>query len=486
MLADYVRNVAYGIALTGAMPWLCYRGWRTGRYRQGWGDKLIGAPPNRLPNRLKPSLSTPSGSVRDGNGDRGASDDPPVVWLHGVSVGEVQLLKPLMEAMVSRRSDLRFTISTTTTTGMELAAKLFPPSVRKLYFPLDFSWSVSRTLRSLQPSLLVLGELELWPNLIAACQRRQIPIAVVNGRLSARSFRSYRRFRWLTESMFSGLDLVAVQDATYAQRFVTCGAAAAKVRTTGSLKFDNVEIDRNAAAVEQLRTLVGLEQRTAPVFLLGSSQGPEELASLDAYVAMRRSHPRLKLIIVPRHRERFIEAYQQLHRRLEQGQVSPPVRLLRRSQLTEAVSESDWNVLLVDTIGELRWWWGLSDLALVDGSFGSRGGQNMMEPAAYGASLAFGPRTENFRDIVDLLLAADAAERLAGVEGIEPWLRQQLASPAEAEQRGQRAQQLVVAQQGALERTVSELLSLLPKGCSQQHSQARPRHSITQEQEATV
>ena len=457
MIAAYSRHVLYVSLLLLALPWLLYRSYRTGRYRDGWREKLFGIDSDQT------TIST-------------VDSEAPLIWLHGVSVGEVQLLKPLMEAIACRRGDARFAISTTTSTGMELAQRLFPAEVHKFYFPLDFSWGVQRRLDQLKPAILVLGELEAWPNLIAACNRRRIPIAVVNGRLSARSHRGYRRLGWLTRGMFAGLDTIAAQDVTYAKRFIDCGTPAGRVRTTGSIKFDNVQSQRDVEPVIALRRLVGLEHQTAPVFMLGSSQGPEELAALEAFVSLRSQYQHLKLIIVPRHRERFDEAYRQLQERLESTQLAATgdlsaLKLLRRSQLQQPVEQSTWDVLLVDSIGELRWWWGLADYALVGGSFGSRGGQNMLEPAAYGASVAFGPRTENFRDIVELLLSADGATRLSGPEGIEPWLASQLQSPSEALQRGKRGQQVVLAQQGALERTVDELVKLLPD------SRLRRRHA---------
>ena len=298
----------------------------------------------------------------------------------------------------------------------------------------------------------MLVELELWPNLINAAKSCQIPIAVVNARLSEGSFRGYQRFSWLTRAVFAKLRLVAAQDATYAERFVACGSPPERVCVTGSTKFDNVTFDRHCPQVEQLRALVGLDAAHA-VWVVGSTQSPEEVAAANAFLALRETQPNLRLIIVPRHPDRFEAVF----RELQEVGVEP----LRRSSLAGSVSARDWRVLVIDTVGELRWWWGLADVALVGGSFGSRGGQNMIEPAAYGANVAFGPNTANFRDICEILLAGDGATRIDSLEQILPWMRKQLEHPDLGNQRGQRAQEIVKKHQGALARTVVLLQAII-------------------------
>jgi 3-deoxy-D-manno-octulosonic-acid transferase len=274
----------------------------------------------------------------------------------------------------------------------------------------------------------------------------------VNARLSERSFRGYEKFGWLTKAMFRKLHLVAAQDPTYAERFVRCGVPRERVRVTGATKFDNVLFDRHCEAVERLRTLVGLDA-SHHVWIVGSTQSPEEAVATRAFIELRKGYPNLRLIVVPRHPERFDEVY----RVLEQSGVHP----LRRSAIRENVSANDWQVLLVDTVGELRWWWGLADTAIVGGSFGARGGQNMLEPAAFGANVAFGPNTSNFRDISEMLLVGGGAARIEGLEHILPWMREQLSGPELGMQRGHIAQTLVRKHQGALSKTVDELQTII-------------------------
>jgi 3-deoxy-D-manno-octulosonic-acid transferase len=427
-------NLLYATLLLVVSPWLVFRALTTNRYREGWCQKLFGQVP------------------RGGRSQQ-------TIWLHGVSVGEIQLLKPLLHQLRKDYPDAQFMVSTTTRTGMELAQKTLAEE-QVFYFPLDFSWSVRRALSRIRPSLIVLGELELWPNFIHFAQQRDIPIVVVNARLSERSFRGYQRFSWLMRPMFARLSLVAAQDISYAQRFQACGTPADRLVVTGSVKFDNVTFDRHCEQVEQLRALVGLssvpsmhEANSPIVWIVGSTQPPEEIVAAQAFMRLSETYPTLRLILVPRHPERFDAVF----RELKSLGLNPH----RRSNIQQPIASDQWRVLLVDTVGELRWWWGIANLALVGGSFGSRGGQNMLEPAAYGTNVGFGPNTSNFRDISQLLLAHDAAVRVQGLEEIQPWLQNQLENPQVGQERGARAQALVRSHQGALQRTCTAIGELL-------------------------
>jgi 3-deoxy-D-manno-octulosonic-acid transferase len=225
-----------------------------------------------------------------------------------------------------------------------------------------------------------------------------------------------------------------------------------RVAVTGSVKFDGAECDRGNPSTRRLADLAGFAADDI-VFLAGSTQNPEEKLALEAFQRLASSHPRLRLVLVPRHPERFAEVAKMLD--------ESRVEWTRRSSLQPGRPAPENRVLLVDTVGELGAWWGTATLAYVGGSMGSRGGQNMIEPAAYGADVAFGPRTENFRDVVGLLLAAAAATVVRDGGELEGWLRGCLETPAESAARGARAQSLVLAQQGATRRTLDQLGKLL-------------------------
>ncbi len=354
-------DVGYASLLTAAAPYIAVRAARTGRYREGWAERILGRVPE-LPA------------------------DQDCIWMHGVSLGEVQLLRPLVEHFRDALPKTSVVLSTSTLTGMQVAKKSLP-DVTSFYCPLDFSWAIKQALTRLKPRLIVLGELEVWPHLIGLATARNIPVAVVNGRLSDRSFRGYSRFRRLLQPTFERLSLVAAQDETTAERFRALGVASERVRVSGSLKFDNVNADRQHPEVLLRRGLVGLQDHHR-VIVAGSTQDPEEQAALSAIEKLLPQYPDLKLIVVPRHPERFCE----VDRLLRQGSL----KVLRRSQIADRTTAEEWQVLLVDTVGELKWWWGTAELALVGGSFGTRGGQNMLEPAAYGAKLHLVPMSGTF------------------------------------------------------------------------------------------
>lgn len=423
---SYFLNLTYFFLLIVFSPWLIYSAIRKGKYREGWGAKLFG----RVP-------------MRDQEG--------PCIWFHAVSVGEVNVLAPLLMRLERQHPQWVYVISTTTKAGFDLAWKKYAPRT-VFYCPLDFSWSVRRAMRRIRPDLLVLAELELWPNLIGAAKRRGAKVTVINGRLSDRSARGYRRIRPLVARLLKHMDLVAAQNQEYADRFLELGACSETVYVTGSVKFDGAQTDRDNAKTRQLAELAGINA-TDVVFLAGSTQELEEALALDTYRQLVGEHPRLRLIITPRHPERFDEAADMLS---QSG-----IAWQRRSELESDGSDPNARVLLVDAVGELGAWWGTAHIAYVGGSMGKRGGQNMIEPAAYGAAVSFGPNTSNFRDIVAMMLDRDAAVVVKDGKQLTSFVRRCLDDPEYAKRLGQQAQQLVLEQAGAADRTSGMIEALM-------------------------
>jgi 3-deoxy-D-manno-octulosonic-acid transferase len=364
-------------------------------------------------------------------------------------VGEVRVLEPLVDQLKRRLSDTEFVISTTSQTGYALARARFPDEL-VTYAPLDFSWAVAAALRRLRPNLLVLVELELWPNLVRAARRRSIPVALVNGRMSRRSLRGYRWVRFLIKPLLTRLDLVAVQNELYARRFRQLGAPAERTHVVGSIKCDGVCCERDNAATTALARLAAISAADV-VFLAGSTQAPEEALALDTFQRLAEAFPQLRLVIVPRHPDRFAQVAAMLDRRR--------VSWSRRSELERTAADAPARVLLVDTIGELAAWWGTAQIAYVGGSMGSRGGQNMIEPAAYGAALAFGPHTENFQDVSDALLEHSAALVVRNAEELTAFVLRCLADPTYATTLGIKARSVIASLAGATARTVELLLN---------------------------
>jgi 3-deoxy-D-manno-octulosonic-acid transferase len=419
-------DALYCALLLVAGPWLLWAALKKGKYREGFAEKFLG----RVP-------------VRRG--------DAPCLWLHAVSVGEVALLEPLLSEFRLRRPDWECAISTTTQTGYRLARERYPQHL-VFYAPLDFSWATTNAMRRIRPGLLVLAELELWPNLIAAAQRGGAQVALVNGRLSAQSFRGYRRVRWLLKPVLQKLAVIATQAEEYAERFRQLGGSAARVVVTGSLKFDGAETDRNHPSAVRLRQLAGITGGDI-VFLAGSTQAPEEDLAIRTYRQLITSYPELRLILVPRHPERFDEVAVLLD--------STGLPWQRRSELAENASDGTARILLVDRVGELRWWWASAAIGFVGGSLGPRGGQNMIEPAAYGVATCFGPRTHNFREVVRLLLADDAAVVIQDGDELTEFVRRCLDEPEYGRHLGLPAQKVVMRQLGAAQRTVDLLDGVL-------------------------
>ncbi len=422
----FLLNVCYILLLVCFSPWLAYTAVRKGKYRDGWGPKFLGQVPTRTGHR-------------------------PCIWLHAVSVGEVNLLQPLLAQLGQEYPLWECVISTTTRTGFALARKKYA-SYQVFYCPLDFSWAVRQAMRRIRPAALVLVELEIWPNLIREAREQGAAVAIVNGRLSEKSFRGYRWIRPLLRRSLEQINLLAVQNDTYAERFRELGAPAPAVQVTGSIKFDGAQTDRDNPTTLRLRQLWQVPDDTF-VFLAGSTQDPEERLALETFRELRQVDATARLIVVPRHPERFEEVAQVL----DQSGIA----WQRRSKLDENPEAQPASILLVDVVGELGAWWGLATAGFVGGSMGSRGGQNMIEPAGYGVAVCFGPNTVNFRDVVQQLLGQQAAVVVANQHDLTAFVVRCRQDPAFVRDLGQRARQLVLAQQGATRRTVELLWPLV-------------------------
>ncbi len=424
-------NLLYVITLILLAPVILYRSVRYGRYRRGASEKLFGLSRSRAARLL-------------------AGHDESI-WLHAVSVGEVNLLPELARLLAIRSPHAAIVISTSTDTGLDLAVKHFGPE-RVFFCPLDFTWSVRRTLQNLKCSHLVLAELELWPNLIATATGMNCPITLINGRLSERSSARYQQFAWLLRATFASLTAVGCQDDVTAERFVACGVERPRARVTGSLKFDNAPRSRDTPEVTARINWAGVDAWHR-VWCFGSTQSGEEAMAINVYHRLRNEHPELRLILAPRHAERFVQVAELV--------VSSGDRVIRRSR-NESQFNDQWEsdeVILVDTIGELRHWWGVAQIATVGGSFSNRGGQNMLEPAGYGCAVSFGPNTKNFDTIARQLIDGHGAIRVADEKQLEAFLRRCLDDIPAADSLGRAAQQIVDQHRGAYERTL-ELLGM--------------------------
>lgn len=448
-------NLVYVVLLTVFSPLLIYKAVKQGKYRRGFKQKYLGRIPRRR-NVLAKANKEDLPEIR-------------MLWFHAVSVGEINLLRPLLKLIKETRPNWCCAVSTTSMTGMELAKKLYGNDWSVFYCPLDFSWAVSKAMNRLQPDLLVLAEQELWPNLIGSAKRHRAKVAIINGRFGESGYRRYRWVRRFIAPMLRQIDAIAAQSETYAGWFRQLGASTDSIQITGSMKFDGTRQDRNNPDTLRFRELAEISHDDI-VFLAGSTQSPEESFAIECYENLKEDFPKLRLILVPRHPERFDEVAGILDEKA--------VLWERRSKLNSQFFETENTetnsleggstskavrprILLVDTIGELGAWWGTASVAFVGGSMGTRGGQNMLEPAAYGAAVCFGPNTKNFRDIVDLLLRNDAAKVVHDQREMELFVRRCLEEPDFAAELGNHAKGLVQKQLGATKRTFEMLEMLL-------------------------
>jgi 3-deoxy-D-manno-octulosonic-acid transferase len=418
----YDAGLLLAVLLTA--PYYLYKGIATGKYlstfRERWG-------------RLAPEVNPGGGRS---------------IWVHAVSVGEVLAVRPLLAALRRDFPGHRLLLSTTTLTGQAIARRTVGATVDAVFFaPFDWPSAVRRVLGVVNPALLVLVETELWPNLIHQAHGRGAKVAVVNGRLSPRSFPRYRRLRQLIAPTLAEVDLFLMQAEAHAERAVVIGAPAERVRVSGNLKYDGLGDGRLVAETARL-----IGERSGPLWIAGSTVDGEEGAVLEAFRALRVVSPTARLLIAPRHPERF-DAVAALV-------AGTGYSCVRRS----ALGGKTWSVgdvLLLDTIGDLAQLYAAATVVFVGGSLVARGGHNVLEAAVAGRAVVVGPHMENFHEIARELLAEDALVQVAGPGELAPAIVGLWSDEERRRGIGARARAIVDRNQGAVERTLSALASLL-------------------------
>jgi 3-deoxy-D-manno-octulosonic-acid transferase len=424
---SFLYSVALGIAMLVSLPYWLFQMALRGKYRKGFGERMGMVPPRlRLPE---------------------AQDA--VIWVHAVSVGEVLATAGLVEELGRNLPRHKIFISTTTDTGQTLARKRFGEA-NVFYFPMDFVFAIRPYLRALRPQIVVIAETEFWPNFMRLAHGSGARIAVVNARISDRSWPRYRRVRGLLRKVLGNVDLFLAQTGADAARLQDIGARREDVRVTGNLKFD-VPALAPPAIVESLRKSI-TASNSGPVLVCGSTVEGEEPLLLKVFENLLVQHPRMMMVLAPRHPERFAAVTSLLEKM--------SIRFFRRSVWQG--EELAGGVLLLDTIGELAALYALADIAFVGGSLVPHGGHNIIEPAQHGVATLVGNHTENFRDIVGLFQSRDAV-RVVGPAELPLVLMELLANDKERRALGQRAAETMRSQVGATARTASELQQLLAR-----------------------
>jgi 3-deoxy-D-manno-octulosonic-acid transferase len=427
-------NLALLAALVVGAPLWLWRMATTHKYREGMAARL-----GKVPATLA-----------------ALAHERPVIWLHAVSVGEVLAASRLVGELDRAFPNHRLVISTTTRTGQTLARERFGRD-RVFYCPLDLPWAVRAYLQALKPKLLILAETEFWPNLLSGCFRRGIPVAVVNARISDRSWPRYRLLQAPWQSILGQIDRVLAQSETDAERLKAIGCQPERVTVAGNLKFD-VRAAQEAEATHLLKALAP----SLRFLVAGSTLDGEEAALVEVWPQLLAADPQLVMVLAPRHPERFAA----VAALLEKSGIPWVKRSTWKGQPPEALQPlQPGQIVLLDTIGELASVYPLAAVAFVGGSVIPAGGHNPLEPAQFGVPIVMGPHYANFRAITDDLLAHHAL-RIAAKDELAATLIELLQNSAAAQAMGARAKQVFDQQAGATARCVAALQALLPSHVS--------------------
>jgi len=410
-----------------SLPWWIIQMLRLGKYRSGLAERL-----GFVPARLNDA-------------------QPGSIWVHAVSVGEVLAVSQLVNELQRKFPGRHIFVSTTTATGQALARQRFGDN-RVFFMPLDFGFAVRRYLNALRPQLIVVAETEFWPNLLHLAGKRQTSLAIVNARISDRSFPRYRRFPWFFGRVLSEVDLFLTQTADDAQRLREIGAPTERVRVSGNLKFD-IRPNAQPSLVSGLRAAIG---KGSPVIVCGSTAEGEEEPLLAAFKMVQQQFPAAVMIMAPRHPERFEKVA---------GLISAAGTALQRRTQWQPGQPICSGVFLLDSVGELAAVYELADIAFVGGSLVPTGGHNILEPAQYGAAILVGPHTFNFREIVSIFEQGSAeqggAVKTVTTETLPAQLLFLLEHPDERQRMGRLAKELFAKHAGATRRMLDALAPLL-------------------------
>jgi len=414
-------------------PFYFLKMWRRGNWQQGFGQRF-----GRFSSAVKQSVTNRQ-----------------VLWIHAVSVGEVNIATQLIRALELRLPNLKTVVSTTTSTGMGELQKKLPSHIQKIYYPVDRRNCVMRALLSIHPDAIVLVEAEVWPNFLWYADERGIPRFLVNARLSKRSYRGYRLAGFLFRSIFAGFAGIGCQNEEDARRLRALGCRPETIRVVGNMKFDAAKLEeRRLLDVERLIQQLGLPPNTR-LLVAGSTHAGEESILAEVFLRLRQRFPELFLVLVPRHFERGKEVGRELTAR--------KVRFIYRSEVTvqTQVQNRPLDCLLVNTTGELKYFYEHAAAVFVGKSLTAEGGQNPIEPGALGRPMVFGPNMQNFEAIARSLVDRKGARMIRDDTELESALAEILADPDLAAEMGANARAVIRENLGAVERTVEMIVEAL-------------------------
>ncbi len=425
----YLMDLIYLLVALGYSPVLLYRRLRYNRYRQGWNNRF-----GRI-NRRQP--------------------DKKCIWIHAVSVGEVNATQTIVDELTKKFSDHEILITTTTDTGFAQANAIYGSRLQVCYFPLDLSWITERAVAAIKPSICILMELEVWPNFAQQAAALNIPVIVANGRVTERSMSRYMKIKPFVKKMFANVTCILAQTEQYAQRFRQLGCNDEKVIVTGSLKYDTAQITDKVEGADVLASQL-FGKFEIPLWVAGGTGTDEERIIIDVYKKLREKDEfrDVRLAIVPRKPERFDEVAALIK--------AKGFDLIRYSEVKNNKSNSKLDsVILGDTMGDLRKFYSLATVVFVGRSLVPMGGSDMMESAALGKCTVFGPHAFNFEQTVTALLADNGAILVNNAEELLATLEKCLSDEDYAEQISANGRKVIEQNQGATEKTVAKISELL-------------------------
>jgi 3-deoxy-D-manno-octulosonic-acid transferase len=429
----FLYNVGFYIFFVLSAPFYFLKMWRRGNWQEGLGQRFA-----RYDSRFKQSIT---------NAD--------VIWFHAVSVGEVNICTQLIKVLEPRVPTMKIVVSTTTSTGMAQLQKL-PAHIAKIYYPIDARRFVRHAFRVIKPDAIVLMEAEIWPNFLWRAYDLGVPVFLVNARLSESSFRGYQQWGFLFRKIFRSFAGVGCQNATDAKRLEAVGCRRERIHVMGNLKFDAAKLEEKrlldvAALFAQLGVTPG-----APVLVAGSTHAGEEKILGEIFRRLRQRFPTLFLVVVPRHFERGKDAGRDLE--------AAGIKIIYRNEITPAtmLPPGEIEALLVNTTGELRYFYEHATAVFVGKSLTAEGGQNPIEPGALAKPIVFGPNMQNFEAISKLLVERGGAVQVRDVAELETALTEILSNPEHARRLGENAMTVVKENLGAIDRTVEMILKGLP------------------------
>jgi 3-deoxy-D-manno-octulosonic-acid transferase len=448
----FIIDCVYLLAAVAITPAVVYRMVRYGRYRAGWSNRF-----GRI-TRKDPALKK-------------------CIWLHAVSLGEVNAAKTLVEELENRFSDFEIVISTTTDTGFARATAVFDTNYKVFYFPLDFSCMMRRAFHGIQPAICLLMELEVWPNFVLIADQLHTPVIVVNGRMSDKSFSKYKKIKPFAKEIFRKLSLILAQTDEYAQRFIEIGCPPKKVFVTGSLKYDTAQITDKVEGADTLaeqlfgkiknrksklvrRPSGGIEN---PLWVAGATGNDEEQILLDVYKNLKEQFSDLRLAIIPRKPERFDEVADLIKQNgfnlIRYSQIK--IHTTEKSNIERRVTSDESQVILGDTMGDLRKFYSLATIIFAGRSLVPLGGSDIIEAAALGKCTIFGPSTYNFQQTADALLAAQGGIMVKDKLELLETMQKCLNEPDFTKKIARNGQNVIRKNQGATKKTIDQIAALL-------------------------